>query len=73
MPIFSIRAAKAQLSHLLERAHAGEEITIAKHGKLNARLMPLAPEVKRPLGFVAATIPDSFSEPLPVDELVAST
>ena len=71
MPIFNVHAAKTQLSQLLDRAQAGEEITIAKNGKPYARLMPLEPVAKRPLGFVAATIPDSFFEPLPEDELAA--
>ena len=39
----NIHEAKAQLSRLLERAHAGEETVVAKAGKPFARLMPLAP------------------------------
>jgi prevent-host-death family protein len=43
--------AKTQLSALVERAAAGEEIVIAKNGKPMARLVPLAPaqKVKRRL------------------------
>ncbi len=40
--------AKTQLSKLVDRAAAGEEIVIAKAGKPMARLVPIEPEVKRP-------------------------
>ena len=69
--IINIHAAKAHLSQLLERAHAGEEIIIAKAGKPYARLVPLEPVTKRPLGFVTAPVSDAFFEPLPDDELAA--
>lgn len=36
--------AKTQLSALVERAAAGEEIVIAKNGKPMARLVPLGPQ-----------------------------
>jgi prevent-host-death family protein len=38
----NIADAKAQLSALVDRAAAGEEIVLAKAGKAVARLMPLA-------------------------------
>jgi prevent-host-death family protein len=40
--------AKTQLSSLVERAAAGEEIVIAKNGKPMARLIPLGPS-SRPI------------------------
>jgi prevent-host-death family protein len=43
----NIRAAKAQLSRLVERAAKGEEIIISKAGKPVARLMPLAAPARR--------------------------
>ena len=70
--VFNVHTAKTHLSRLLERAHAGEEITIAKAGKPYARLVPLEPAKERPLGFVHASLPDdAFFEPLPEDELAA--
>jgi prevent-host-death family protein len=66
----NVHVAKTQLSSLLERVARGEEIIIAKAGKPIARLVPLAP-VERPLGFVKATIDESFFDPLPEDELLA--
>lgn len=41
--IVNVHEAKTQLSRLLEKAHAGQEIILAKAGKPYARLMPLAP------------------------------
>jgi len=38
----NIRAAKSQLSSMVEEAAAGNEIIIAKAGKARARLVPLA-------------------------------
>lgn len=43
----SLYNAKTDLSALVERAHAGEEIVITKSGKPKARLVPL--EAVRPL------------------------
>ena len=65
----NVRVAKAHLSSLLDRVARGEEIIIARAGKPVARLVPVGPD-ERPLGFVSATIDDSFFEPLPEDELV---
>lgn len=69
--VVNVHAAKTHLSRLLERAHAGEEIIIAKAGKPYARLVPLEPAPKRRLGFVDVPIDDAFFEPLPDDELAA--
>ena len=41
MKPLNVHEAKTQLSRLLERAHAGEEIVIAKSGQPYARLGPL--------------------------------
>ena len=45
---FNMHQAKTNLSRLVERAEAGEEIIIARDGKPRARLMPLAPEHRPP-------------------------
>jgi prevent-host-death family protein len=44
---FNMHQAKSQLSRLVERAEAGEEIIIARDGRPRARLVSLAPE-RRP-------------------------
>jgi prevent-host-death family protein len=49
----NIHAAKTQFSKLIERAHNGEEIILAKNGKAYARLVPLEPlTTPRQLGFL---------------------
>jgi prevent-host-death family protein len=40
--------AKTHMSQLLERVAQGEEITITKHGKPVARLVPAVPEAPKP-------------------------
>ena len=45
--VVNVHEAKTHLSKLLERAHAGEEIILAKAGKPYARLMPLASKRRR--------------------------
>jgi prevent-host-death family protein len=67
----NVHEAKTTLSQLLERAHAGEEIIIAKNGRPFARLVPLErPEPRRP-GLLEGKVDDSFFDPLPEDELRA--
>jgi prevent-host-death family protein len=44
MATASISEAKAQLSALLDRVKAGEEVTITSRGKPVARIVPLPPE-----------------------------
>ena len=55
---------KTQLSKLVERAAAGEEIVIAKAGKPMARLVPIAPHRPRRSGFLKGKIwiADDFDE-----------
>jgi len=45
--IVNVHDAKTQFSRLLEKAHAGEEIILAKAGKPDARMMPLVPAVTK--------------------------
>lgn len=39
----SVTEAKAQLTELVRRAEAGEEIVLTRHGKPAARIVPAAP------------------------------
>ena len=64
--------AKTQLSSLVERAAAGEEIVIMKSGHPMARLVPMeSPRERRIPGQGAGqwVIPDDFDAPLPPDVL----
>jgi prevent-host-death family protein len=69
MPIVNIHAAKTQLSRLVEKAAAGEDVIIAKAGTPLAKLGPLVSSGrrKRRLGLLAGriTVPDDFDAPLP--------
>lgn len=73
--IVNVHDAKTHFSRLLDRAHAGEEIILAKAGKPYARLVPLEkPKVERRPGRLKlkTPIPDSFFfDPLPEEELRA--
>ena len=75
MPLtVNVHEAKTQFSRLLERAHAGQEIILAKAGKPYARLVPLAPDqpsVRKPGRLAGKRLAGDFFEPLPPDELAA--
>lgn len=58
----NVHEAKTHLSKLLERAHNGEEIILAKAGKPYARLVPLAAPNKRNFGFLAGQVELSDAE-----------
>ncbi len=67
----NVHEAKTNFSRLLEMAHAGEEIVIAKSGRPYARIVPLAPAEPRRPGLLAGTVPPEFFEPLPEEEIEA--
>lgn len=72
MPTVTIHEAKTNLSRLIEKASAGEDIVIARGSKPVARLVPVG-EVKgrRQPGSLKGKlrVGPEFFEPLPVDEL----
>jgi prevent-host-death family protein len=64
----NIHQAKTELSKLVERAEAGEEVLIARAGKPVAKLVPLnRRRGRRKLGLLDGKfrIPDDFNKPLP--------
>ncbi len=68
----TISAAKATLSKLIQRAHAGEEIMISRGDSLVARLVPIMERLpKRRAGTLRGKIKisPSFFDPLPDEEL----
>ena len=72
MEMVNIHAAKTQLSRLVERAAAGEEILIARNGKPVAKLVPLGRDATpRIFGTLRGKIrvADDFDAPLPPDLL----
>jgi prevent-host-death family protein len=66
MPSVSVLTAKKNLSKLLQRVAAGEEIVISSRGVPVARLVPVS---SRPLGLDKnrVQIADDFDAPLPPD------
>jgi prevent-host-death family protein len=70
----TIHAAKTNLSKLIERACAGEEVVIARGSVPVVRIVPIEPpKPKREFGAMRgrAVVTDAFFEPLPEDELEA--
>jgi prevent-host-death family protein len=72
----NVHQAKTQLSRLMDDAHAGETIVLAKAGKPWARLVPLAsPPPQRVPGRLRSqgplSEPNALLEPMEADDLAA--
>lgn len=74
MEPINVYQAKTKLSELIDRAAAGEEIVISRHGRPVARLVPYGPPAgrRRKFGALAGKvwIAEDFDAPLP-DEVLA--
>jgi prevent-host-death family protein len=67
--LVNIYDAKTQLSRLIDRAAAGEEILIGRAGKPLVRLLPIEDALPREPGmFKHLAIPDALFDPLPAEE-----
>ena len=76
MRTVNVHEAKTHFSRLIDAAHAGETIVVAKGGKPWARLVPLAtPTPLRQPGVLTGVLelpaPEMLLEPLPDAELAA--
>ena len=73
MTVVNVHQAKTQLSRLLAQVEAGEEVVIARRGNPVARLVRCQPETKRQPDVLKGkvSIPESFFEPLPEEELAS--
>jgi prevent-host-death family protein len=73
MPVYTIHAAKTNLSKLIARAEAGEEVVLARGKSPIARIVPIAaaklPERKFGALKGKIRIGPEFFEPLPEEEL----
>jgi prevent-host-death family protein len=72
MPRVTVHTAKTQLSRLIARALAGEDVIIARGATPVVRLVPIdAPTPKRTPGTLRGhlCVTEAFFEPLPPDEL----
>lgn len=69
----NIAEAKAQLSYLISRAKAGEEVIICNRNEPAVRFMPVEakPKKKRVFGFMKGqfVVPPEFFEPMSEEEL----
>ena len=75
--VVNVHEAKTHFSRLIDAAHAGETILVAKGGTPWARLVPLEPSCRgRKAGVLAGRItlptPEELLEPLPEEELAAA-
>lgn len=70
MTIVDIDEAPSRLPDLLARVRRGEEVAIAEHDRVFARLVPVAPTPSRMPGRLKGKIAltPAFFEPLPADE-----
>ena len=64
-----VQYAKTHLSALLAAVERGEEFVIARGDPPAARLVPVEPQQRRDLGFVAYSVPEEFFDALPEEEL----
>jgi prevent-host-death family protein len=76
MRMVNVHQAKTHLSRLIDEAHAGETIVLAKAGKPWARLMPLEPPAPQRIRgrlrqWGPLTQPDLLLEPMAGDVLAA--
>ena len=69
----NVHQAKTQLSRLLARVEAGEDVVIARRGEPVARLVGCKPRSKRQPDVLKGKviIPESFLDPLSEEELAA--
>ncbi|MEA2024154.1 MAG: type II toxin-antitoxin system prevent-host-death family antitoxin [Actinomycetota bacterium] len=65
----NVHEAKTHLSRILDEVRDGRSYVLAKNGEPYARLVPIGPPAERELGFLDGTVPDSFFEALPDEEL----
>ena len=73
MYVVNVHQAKTELSRLLARVEAGEDVVIARRGKPVARLVACMAPIKRQPDVLKGKIvvPDTFFDPLPEEELTA--
>ena len=73
MHVVNVHQAKTELSRLLARVEAGEDVVIARRGQPVARLVACKAPSKRQPDVLKGkiVIPDTFFDPLPEEELAA--
>lgn len=71
MYVVNVHRAKTELSRLLARVEAGEDVVIARRGEPVARLVACRARSRRQPDVLKGKIvvPDTFFDPLPEEEL----
>ena len=71
MLVVNVSQAKTQLSRLMASVEAGEEVVIARRGEPIVRIVRCKPAGRRQPDVLKGkvVVPDSFFDPLPVEEL----
>lgn len=71
MATYNLYDAKNSLSELVEKALNGEEVVIARRNVPTVKLVPVQEKPKRQFGRYKGlfTVPDSFFDPLPDEEM----
>ena len=71
MYVVNVHRAKTELSRLLARVEAGEDVVIARRGEPVARLVACKARAKRQPDVLKGkvVVPDTFFDPLPEEEL----
>ena len=68
--LVNLYEAKTQLSRLVDRAIAGDDIMIGRAGKALVRLVPVSDVQPRQPGLLKGlSVPDELFDPLPDEEL----
>jgi prevent-host-death family protein len=68
-PMINVHDAKTHFSKLLDLAHSGQDIVLAKAGVPYARLVPIAPQGERQPGRVPEIVDLGLLDPLTDTEL----
>ena len=73
MYVVNVHRAKTELSRLLARVEAGEDVVIARRGQPVVRLVACTARSERRPDVLKGrvVVPDSFFDPLPEEELAA--
>ena len=64
----TVHQAKSQLSKLLKLAQDGETVIIVRRGAPVARLIPVAPQSSRQLGWDSGVVPEAALRPMTDEE-----
>ena len=65
----NVHEAKTHLSRILDEVRAGSTYVFAKNGEPCNKIDNIVTPTERELGFLEGSVPDSFFDPLPDEDL----